>query len=270
MSGPTLTFIVPVRHQDNARDWDALKANLSQTVASIAAQTSDDWRGVVVANEGADLPPMPAGFAVERVTFPPNDVHERGDATRDDFLNAFRIDKGQRALAGMLTQPDSDFFMIVDDDDFVSNRLTEYVGAKKPGNGWAIRHGYVWNDGGNYLYAHDDYNHVCGSSLIVSSALYDLPERAEDVPRSFVMQMLGSHHGIEKLMDDRGTPLNILPFRGGVYRVAHAGSHSQTPGFLRKYILSGDWYRYPRTTLRKLLRVSKITSAQDREFFGAR
>ena len=30
-----VTFIIPVRHQDNARDWGLLKANLTQTVASI-------------------------------------------------------------------------------------------------------------------------------------------------------------------------------------------------------------------------------------------
>ena len=49
-----LTFIIPVRHQDNARDWTLLKANLSQTAASIAGQTHPGWRALVVANEGAN------------------------------------------------------------------------------------------------------------------------------------------------------------------------------------------------------------------------
>ena len=56
-----LTFIIPVRHQDNARDWALLKANLTQTAASIASQTHPGWRALVVANEGADLPDLPAG-----------------------------------------------------------------------------------------------------------------------------------------------------------------------------------------------------------------
>ena len=39
-----VTFIIPVRHQDNARDWSLLKANLDQTIASVSNQTNDDWR----------------------------------------------------------------------------------------------------------------------------------------------------------------------------------------------------------------------------------
>ncbi len=50
---PLLTFVIPVRHQDNAPDWARLSANLAQTLASIAAQSHSDWQGVVVANEGA-------------------------------------------------------------------------------------------------------------------------------------------------------------------------------------------------------------------------
>ncbi|HET8762813.1 MAG TPA: glycosyltransferase, partial [Gemmatimonadales bacterium] len=75
---PLVSFVIPVRHQDNARDWAALKANLTQTIASISNQTHDDWRAIIVANEQADLPELPPGFEVERVTFPPNDMHERG------------------------------------------------------------------------------------------------------------------------------------------------------------------------------------------------
>ena len=81
-----VTFIIPVRHQDNARNWSLLKANLAQTIASISNQTHDDWRGIIVANEGADLPDLPQRFSVERVSFPPNDMHERGKAGNvEDF-----------------------------------------------------------------------------------------------------------------------------------------------------------------------------------------
>jgi hypothetical protein len=119
-----VTFIIPVRHQDNARDWSLLKANLVQTIASILNQTNDDWRGIIVANEGADLPDLPERFDVERVTFPPNDMHELGKSgNMEDFYDAFRADKGRRVLKGMLRARGSRFFMIVDDDDFVSARI---------------------------------------------------------------------------------------------------------------------------------------------------
>ncbi|MGB3472832.1 MAG: hypothetical protein WBA51_18600 [Erythrobacter sp.] len=265
---PALTFVIPVRHQANAKDWKILKANLQETVASIANQTSTDWQGVVVANEGADLPPMPPRFQVERVQFAPNRIHEKGTATRDEFLDAFRIDKGQRVLAGMLATPKSRYFMIVDDDDFVSNRLVAFVKTQPALPGWVIRNGYVWNDGGTFLYAHDDFNHICGSSLIIESALYNLPIRAEDASREFIMQMLGSHHGIDTLLSGRGLPLTPLPFRGAVYRVAHQGSHSQTPGFLRKYVFANDWHRHPQTLFRNLRKIRRLRRADRLEFFS--
>ena len=97
-----VTFVIPVRHQDNASDWSLLKANLVQTIASISNQTNDDWRGVIVANEGADLPDLPERFVVERVAFPPNDMHELGKASREDFYDTFRADKGRRVLMGTI------------------------------------------------------------------------------------------------------------------------------------------------------------------------
>src|SRR5690606_35331807 len=50
---PLVTFVIPVRHPDNARDWALLRSSLSQTIASISNQTHDDWRAVIVANTGA-------------------------------------------------------------------------------------------------------------------------------------------------------------------------------------------------------------------------
>ena len=73
-----LTFVIPVRHQDNARDWGKLKSNLTATVKSIASQESTDWKAIIVANRGADLPALPAGFDVKWVDFASNPLHEQG------------------------------------------------------------------------------------------------------------------------------------------------------------------------------------------------
>lgn len=265
---PLLTFVIPVRHQDNAPDWTRLSKNLSQTLASIAAQSHNDWEGVVVANEGAQLPPLPHGFRAERVTFPPNRIHERGDATKEDFLDAFRIDKGRRVLAGMLSARDSGFFMICDDDDFVSRDIVAHVAQDKDAIGWKIDRGYVWTDGGNFFYAHDGFNHICGTSLIIRSDVYELPETLDKADPQMVMAMLGSHQSVDARLAAQGTPLAPLPFRGAVYRVGHAGSHSQTPGILRRFVFTPGWKRHPRTLARNLGRLSPITSRMKREFFG--
>jgi exopolysaccharide biosynthesis galactosyltransferase PssJ len=54
----------------------------------------DDWRGIMQANEGADLPDLPERFSVERVTFPPNDMHERGEASLKASATPFAPTRG--------------------------------------------------------------------------------------------------------------------------------------------------------------------------------
>ena len=263
-----VTFVIPVRHQDNASDWSLLKANLVQTIASISNQTNDDWRGVIVANEGADLPDLPERFVVERVAFPPNDMHELGKASREDFYDAFRADKGRRVLMGMLRARDSRFFMIVDDDDFVSARIVQHASENSDANGWTIDHGYIWDHGGKLLLGDDDFNHLCGTSLIIRSDLYDLPERFEDASLDWIKSMLGSHVRIADILAKRGTPLATLPFRGAIYRVSHSGSHSKAPSILVKYFLSWEAFKRPRRMLRNLGRLRLVGETEKREFFG--
>lgn len=253
-----VTFIIPVRHQDNARDWGLLKANLVQTIASISNQTNGDWRGIIVANEGADLPDLPERFGVVRVAFPPNGMHELGTASLDEIYDAFRADKGRRVLMGMLSARDSRFFMIVDDDDFVSARIVQHVAENTDANGWTIDRGYIWDDGGRLLLGYDEFNHLCGTSLIVRSDLYGMPEQFEDASLDWIKSMLGSHVRIADILARRGTPLAPLPFRGAVYRVAHKGSHSKAPSLLVKYFLSWEAMKRPRRLLRNLGRLRPV------------
>ena len=263
-----VTFIIPVRHQDNARDWSLLKANLAQTVASISNQTNGDWRGIIVANEGAELPALPERFSIVRVTFPPNDMHEMGKGDIEKVYDAFRADKGRRVLSGMLAARDSRFFMIVDDDDFVSARIVQHASENPDANGWAIDRGYIWDDGGRIVLGYDEFNHLCGTSLIVRADLYGLPERFEDASLDWIKSMLGSHVRIADILAGRGTPLATLPFRGAVYRVAHGGSHSKAPSLVTKYFLSREALKRPRRMLRHLGRIRLVDGAVKREFFG--
>lgn len=264
----TLTFLIPVRHPHNSPDWSRLKRNLAQTVASIAAQTHDDWRGVIIANEGADLPPLPERFSVEWVDFPANPRHDKLGAATEDFLDAFRIDKGRRVLKGMLRARESRFFMISDDDDFVSARIARFVTEHRDENGWIVDDGYVWDDGGEILYRHRRLNHVCGTTLIVRSDLYRLPDTFDAATPEYIKTMLGSHRSIGKILAERGAPLAALPFPGAIYRVGHVGSHSQTPPILKKYVFNREVLMRPHLFVRNLLRLRRVGTELQREFFG--
>lgn len=192
----------------------------------------------MVANQGADLPDLPPQFTEVRVNFPPNDMRELGLQGREAFYDAFRWDKERRVLSGMLAAPDTRFFMIVDDDDFVSCHLASFVRANPNANGWKIKQGYVWSEGGRLLLKHHNFHYLCGTSLIIRREAYGLPASLEEADVEWVKDRLGSHIRIEGILEKQGRPLAMLPFFGTVYRVGHAGSHSQAPGIIREYILN--------------------------------
>ena len=266
---PLLTFIIPVRHPENATNWDQLTGKLMETVRSIAAQTADDWQGVIVANEGAHIPALPESFRIERVDFSSNLKHDIRGGERDDVLNAFRVDKGRRVLKGMLSARGSSYYMIVDDDDFVSANIVRFVSKHAGHNGWKIDRGLVWSEGGKLVFMENNFNGVCGTSLIIRADLYSLPDRFEDASTDFIASMLGSHMRPAHLLAQRGTPLASLPFRGAVYRVANSGSHSKSPGIGRKYLFNRGLLSRPLRFASNLTRFRFIDAGLKREFFGA-
>jgi len=266
MSDIALSFIVPVRHPANAKDWGLLKRNLAQTLGSIANQTDDRWQGAVIANHGADLPDMPAGFRVVNVDFPPNPLHDMESADLEAVYDAFRLDKGRRVLAGLVELRPQGHVMICDDDDLVSRRLTEWVSQNRTNNGWWIQNGYVWADGGAWLYRCGDFSDLCGTSHIIRADLYALPVTMDGWSESEIKRSLGSHRFIKGDLDAR-TPLEPLPFFGAVYRVGHPGAHSQSPGLFRKFFPK-TLLKRPKELVRRLLRLRVLTGATRREFFG--
>ena len=169
---------------------------------------------------------------------------------------------------GMLRARDSRFFMIVDDDDFVSARIVQYVAENPDANGWMITRGYLWDHGGKLLLQHDDFNHVCGTSLIIrSDALRTAREVRAGLARLDQVDA-GSHHFVDRILADRGTPLAPLPFRGAVYRVGHAGSYSQTSSLLHRNFLHWRVLKGPRRMFRNLGKLRLVGDATRREFFG--
>jgi hypothetical protein len=264
---PGLTFVIPVRHQANARNWGRLKSNLSQTVRSVAAQTDSDWEGFVVANDGADLPVLPRRFSVIYVNYPPNLLHDMDSADRESVYQAFRLDKGRRVLAGLVAAKPKGHVMIVDDDDFVSRRLADHVAHHSSQNGWSIDKGYVWSDGGQLLYRHDDFSNICGTSHIVRADLYEIPASVEAASEGYVRCMLGSHVAIGPHLRARGTPLEALPFRGAVYRIGHEGAHSKSKSLVETFIFPAIRHGV-RAIVRNSLSLGYLSAGLRQEFFG--
>ena len=259
-----LTFIIPVRHPANARDWGLVKLYLSATIASIVAQEDQAWNAIIVANKGADLPELLPGFTVKWVEFPPNPLFEQGTANRDQFHDAVRLDKGRRILAGMLAAGAMGHAMVVDDDDFVHRELTSFVRENSHKNGWYFDKGFTWKDGGKLLYLTPNYSQLCGTSHIIRSDLYRLPATIEAASEDYIKRMLGSHVMIEGILRESGSALEPLPFPGAVYRVAHQGSHSRSKGIFGQFFDPTK----PLRSIKNAARLRFLSKSVQRDFFG--
>lgn len=260
---PVITFIIPVRHPANARNWPELMRNLAQTIQSMGSQTDRSWRAIVVANVGAELPDMPDGFQVERVDFPPNPTYEYDERNLAQVYEGVRLDKGRRVHAGMLAAAGSRYLMVVDDDDFISRDLVAFVRRNSGANGWFIKRGYVWQDGGKLMIMHQNFHSYCGTSLIVRSDLYNLSATADE---DSIKRTFGSHVYVKADLERAGTPLAPLPFIGAIYRVGHPGAHSKSKGILRTFLFHRAHLRRPQEFIKNLRHLRLLTPGLGRRF----
>lgn len=268
MNHCVLTFVIPLRHPENSPDWPALKRRLAQTIRSISGQDDARWRAIIVANEGSDLPPLPGNFKLRQVRFPPNPMFEQGDNDREAFLDSCRLDKGRRVLAGILEADRDGYSMVVDDDDFVSCRLTSFAASRPRDNGWYVQNGYIWGDGGKLIYEYADFSKFCGTSHIIRTALYELPASVDDADPEYIRRIFGSHVSIRGHLEARGTPLEPLPFVGAVYRVGHRGAHSRSPGLVRQVFLRREILKNPFKLAQRFSRLRLLDATVRHQFWG--
>jgi hypothetical protein len=268
MSEVVLTFIIPLRHPQNARNWSVLKRILTQTMRSISGQDDGRWRAIIVANRGSDLPPLPEKFELIEVDFPPNPMHEQGGNSREAFLDSCRVDKGRRVLVGILAAEQSEFVMVVDDDDFVNRRLTSFAASQAGASGWYMEDGYIWGDGGRLIYKFPLFWRFCGTSHIVRRASYEVPASLEAADLTYVRRIFGCHVYARDYLAKRGVPLEPLPFLGAIYRLGHINAHSKSPSLLRQVFYKRELIKNPWQLPWRISRLRFLNAEVRRQFWG--
>lgn len=237
MKNNLITFIIPVRHFLNAKDWGQIEKNLSSTALSLENQTSDNWRCVIVANKGSSIPNFSDKFSIVWVDFEPNPFFDKDSHSIEKVHDFVRLDKGKRVLAGMKSQLESKYYMIVDDDDFVNKDLVSFVEANPGQNGWFINKGYVWKENSNFVYKCFFFDQLCGTSLIVKNELYEPASLDFDKDQNDIKQRLGSHVMLKQLLAESGQNLLPLPFFGATYRIGNINAHSRSTNIFSTFIL---------------------------------
>lgn len=285
-----LIFAIPIRHPDNVRDKDTQLAYLDQTVRSIAAQTSGNYRLVIVANHGQALPDLPPQAVVEWVDLPPNTALAQA-RDREEVYRAILGDKGRRVRAALRHAGPDDALMVVDDDDLISRNLVAYYEEQGQSGAHIITQGYLWADGDTVLRPEARFNDLCGTSLIIPVS-YFADVSAPEMDEEARIAELGSHKIIFR-RHPKDRDFREVPFAGAIYRQGHGNASQSDLGrvinraseagqVLMKALLQGNFRRIWKDGRRVLgriagrfhkgrgaqARVVPLDAARRAEFFG--
>jgi len=263
-----ISFIIPIRHHDNAENWGDTIANLKQTLASISAQIVNNWQCTIVVNHGAKLPVLPNGVDVCYVDFPPNLLHEKDKYTKLEFRDAVKFDKGRRVLSGVIYSKETEYLMIVDDDDLLHVNLSKFVADNIGQSGWFINNGYLWGDKGSWLIEFPNFEMFCGTSFIVQRKHLTIAPSVAEADVEYMKSIFGSHYGYKAVFEQLGQPLKPVPFHAAVYRIGHSGSHSVSNGLFKKIFWTKKVLLSPRNFIKQLFAIRFLSGRFKKIFVG--
>lgn len=253
-----LNFIVPIKDHSSVDNWSQVNFNLSRTLNSINNQVDSNWLCFLVCNEGCVLPPMPSTkFKVLQVKFQ-NDDRIKSNNLKIKY-DAIREDKGKRVNEALKCCLPEDHFMVVDYDDFVSCKISDYVSKNRHISGWYISKGYYFS-GGRALVKDNKFNLKCGTSNIISvSFVNNYMDDTGSLPMNVIKELLGSHVFIKKYMEEEKVYFPQLPFSAAIYNVGIQDSTSGTSGIFKLFFTRKILFSRPDRWVRKLFCIRFLT-----------
>ncbi len=238
-------FLVPIPHPLSCRSYSRTVSLFEDTLRSICAQLNSDFHVLVICNERppvrfdhpsveyllVDFDPVPPHAAGIRI--------DEGSGLQIRFSDRqARTDKGCRFFMGIqhARRLRPSHVMFVDDDDFVSNRISAFVQRHRAENGWFLRDGYLYSAGSTRMATMSNFNKKCGSGEILPFEPLLWPEELPmDATKTEILarvdnyhlkQVLGGHRRAPSYFARRGRRLEPLPFPGAVWHVNHGSNHS--------------------------------------------
>ena len=132
-----LVFIIPLRSRAVSKNWERVSALCARAVVSCCRQLDGESHTILVCRE---TPELPAGLKNLTVIAEPFLVPEnKADQMKDKYR---KIQRG--LIEARATAPF--FWMKVDSDDCVSNRLAGHVRKNAQAPGFLFRRGWIYEE----------------------------------------------------------------------------------------------------------------------------
>lgn len=218
-----LYFTIALRSKASTNRWDAVTADFEATLSSIFNQTCGEFCVYVGCNEKPEL----KNAYDERLRFIYVDTPKP-----NGWLECCR-DRAWKQLACCAAikkeHPDDvrrggTFVFPVDADDFVSNRIAEYVNRHPDENGFKSKNGYRWNKGAGYMELSPYFG---GSMNVMKLKPQEFPDEMPDIAYCFDKETCVALNekypvrwddiAVEEKMRQLGRPLATLPFPSTIY-----------------------------------------------------
>jgi hypothetical protein len=225
-----LGIVIPFKSQRVSRDWVAVSGCLEATLRSLSRQSSDDWIAVVV---GHEKPEIRWQEFSERITWlastdalPP--LRHGGCFTKHTDFN-YILDKNRKTAKGMLSlqkEVITDWF-VLDADDFLHRDFVSTLGKLPHQAGWLFRSGYLWYKDLRRWMPSDQMLNLCGSTAVISAALFDVPTTGRDEDLHQIPWCRMSHSDIEEYLSPHlagGDP--TFPLAAIAYTLSHGDNCS--------------------------------------------
>ena len=196
-----LLFLVPLKSSKISNSWENTCQLLERSLKSMCAQTSQEFKVLVVCHEQPDLQFQHPAIEFLSVDFPaPSPINYE-----DEYpMREARRDKHSKILKGLLhsQQHPPSHVMLMDADDLVSNSLAAFVSQHKTEPGWYIDRGFEYLEGSGQLFPITErFYGKCGSSHIVK---FDILEKiAQTTSLEEIHHRFLHHQDVQNLLSSR-------------------------------------------------------------------
>jgi hypothetical protein len=226
-----LTFIVPIKSKKIASDWSKVSKLAERTLKSICNQNNNSFRVLVVCHEFPDINYKNDKIEYIQVQFDPPTLIDNMSSTdvfysENTNLKLVEKDKCNKLLAAYerVNPTETDYIMVVDADDCISNDIVSFVEKEKSkqGTGWYIYKGYYYREGTNYMIVNrKSFNGMCGSSIIIRNDLF----------KQLLTNDPFFNYEHQKIKLSNGNMLMPLPLKGAMYSMGNGENVWMSPQY---------------------------------------